>query len=165
MISKRFVKSCIVPFLVSLLATILVFSYSFYPTAPSESVEVEVVKPKPPVQAAVIKQVKPKYQAPSRGSIRIISGVATAYSYTGSKTRTGTWPEVGRTIAVDPKVISLGSEVYLICPTWPQINGPHIAEDTGGVIKGNKVDVYMNQNMKEFGIRPVYIAVYEIKED
>ena len=34
---------------------------------------------------------------------------ATAYSYTGFRTFTGTWPKRG-TIAVDPKVIPLGSK-------------------------------------------------------
>lgn len=65
---------------------------------------------------------------------------ATAYtledgSGTG-KTATGTIPEVGRTIAVDPKVIPYGSKVILNGHTY-------IAEDTGGAIKGNRLDIYM----------------------
>ncbi|MDO4302175.1 MAG: peptidoglycan DD-metalloendopeptidase family protein [Clostridia bacterium] len=52
-----------------------------------------------------------------------------------SSTASGTSPAANRTIAVDPKVIPLGSKVL--------ING-HIytAEDTGGAIKGNKIDIY-----------------------
>ena len=52
-----------------------------------------------------------------------------------STTASGTSPAANRTIAVDPKVIPLGSKVL--------ING-HIytAEDTGGAIKGNKIDIY-----------------------
>jgi 3D (Asp-Asp-Asp) domain-containing protein len=53
-------------------------------------------------------------------------------------TFTGTVPEVGRTIAVDPNVIPLGSKVYI-----PQFNRVFIAEDTGGKIKGLRIDVYM----------------------
>ena len=45
-------------------------------------------------------------------------------------------PEIGRTIAVDPEVIPLGSEVM--------IDGKvYIAEDTGGAIKGNKIDLFV----------------------
>lgn len=51
-------------------------------------------------------------------------------------TATGTTPEVGRTIAVDPAVIPLGSEI--------EIDGKsYIAEDTGGAIKGNRIDIFV----------------------
>ena len=51
-------------------------------------------------------------------------------------TASGTVPEIGRTIAVDPEVIPLGSEVM--------IDGHiYIAEDTGGAIKGNKIDMFV----------------------
>lgn len=51
-------------------------------------------------------------------------------------TASGTVPEKGRTIAVDPDVIPLGSEVM--------IDGQvYIAEDTGGAIKGNKLDLFV----------------------
>ena len=50
-------------------------------------------------------------------------------------TATGTQATAGRTIAVDPKVIPLGTAVI--------IDGhPYIAEDTGGAIKGNKIDIF-----------------------
>lgn len=52
------------------------------------------------------------------------------------RTASGTIPEKGRTIAVDPDVIPLGSEVM--------IDGHiYIAEDTGGAIKGNKIDMFV----------------------
>lgn len=52
------------------------------------------------------------------------------------KTATGTAPKAGRTIAVDPDRIPLGSAV--------KINGrEYIAEDTGGAIKGNRVDIFV----------------------
>ena len=44
------------------------------------------------------------------------------------------------TIAVDPNVIPLGSKVYI--PGY----GYAIASDTGGVIKGNIIDLYMNSH-------------------
>lgn len=51
-------------------------------------------------------------------------------------TATGTAPKAGRTIAVDPDTIPLGSVV--------KINGQeYVAEDTGGAIKGNRVDIFV----------------------
>lgn len=51
------------------------------------------------------------------------------------KTATGTIPTEGRTVAVDPKVIPLGSVVM--------INGVgYIAEDTGSAVSGKVVDIY-----------------------
>lgn len=69
-------------------------------------------------------------------------------------TFTGTEATEGRTIAVDPEVIPLGSEVIL--------NGEsYIAEDIGGAIQGNRIDVYVNshEEAKELGVyyAPVYM--------
>lgn len=64
----------------------------------------------------------------------------------GSKTATGTKCKAGRTIAVDPKVISYGSTL--------RINGhDYTAEDCGGAIKGNRIDVYFDSHSEaiEFG--------------
>lgn len=65
-----------------------------------------------------------------------------------SQTATGTVPLAGRTVAVDPKVIPYGSEVI--------INGhTYIAEDCGGAIKGNRIDILFDthQEALEFGIQ------------
>lgn len=66
--------------------------------------------------------------------------------YAGGPTCTGTMPEEGRTVAVDPSVIPLGSRV-LINGNW------YIAEDTGGWIHGDHIDVYVNDHDagNEFG--------------
>ncbi len=45
-----------------------------------------------------------------------------------------------KVIAVDPKVIPLGSKVYV------DGYGYAIASDTGGAIKGNKIDVFFPSN-------------------
>jgi 3D (Asp-Asp-Asp) domain-containing protein len=74
------------------------------------------------------------------------------------KTATGTIPEVGRTIAVDPKVIPYGSKVILNGHTY-------IAEDTGGAIKGNRLDIYMGSGKtaymkaKQFGRQNVEVII------
>ena len=52
------------------------------------------------------------------------------------RTSTGTIPIEGRTIAVDPKIIPYGSIVYI------QDYGYFIAEDCGGDIKDNRIDVF-----------------------
>lgn len=72
---------------------------------------------------------------------------ASAYSTEGWKskhTATGTLARVGA-IAVDPKVIPLGSKLYVTSTdgkSW--IYGHAVAEDTGGAIKGNKIDLFFN---------------------
>lgn len=81
--------------------------------------------------------------------------VVKAYSYTGSgRTAMGTRARVGE-IAVDPKVIPLGSKVYI------EGVGARIAEDTGGNIKGNTIDIYMNSasECRKWGARTVTIYI------
>jgi 3D (Asp-Asp-Asp) domain-containing protein len=94
-----------------------------------------------PTQTAIEPAIPAPIQEPSRGE-RVLVFEATAYCY-GNITKTGTNPVEGRTIAVDPEVIPLGSRVHVSCESWPEIDGTYIAEDTGGAIKGNIIDVYM----------------------
>lgn len=89
---------------------------------------------------------------------RVMVMEATAYSYTGSRTFTGTWPQRG-TVAVDPEVIPLGSRLHV------EGYGPGRAEDTGGAIKGNIVDVYVESEAaaREWGRRQVEVRVLVYK--
>lgn len=76
-----------------------------------------------------------------------------------SATATGTVPTAGRTVAVDPSVIPYDSEVL--------INGhTYIAEDCGGAIKGNRVDILFDthQEALNFGIQYLEVS-YVIRED
>lgn len=64
--------------------------------------------------------------------------IVQATAYSGDNiTSTGAVPKWG-TIAVDPRVIPYGSKVYI-----PQFNKTFIAEDCGGAIKGNIIDIFM----------------------
>lgn len=76
--------------------------------------------------------------------------------YTGTITATGTKPIFGRTIAVDPTVIPYGSRIYI-----PEFDKTFIAEDCGGGIKGNKIDIYMNteQECLNWGVRNITIYI------
>ena len=80
---------------------------------------------------------------------------ATAYT-NDPITSTGTKPTEGRTIAVDPTVIPYGSKVYI-----PQFDRVFIAEDCGSAIKGNRIDIYMDDYNRcmEFGFRDIDIYI------
>lgn len=68
------------------------------------------------------------------------------------RTSSGTIPEEGRTISADWDVLPKGSEVV--------INGhPYIVEDTGGAIKGHRIDIYFESHEAalEFGVQEVDI--------
>ena len=90
--------------------------------------------------------------APSSSS-RTITMEATAYSG-GGTTASGMAAAVGR-VAVDPRVIPLGSKVYI------EGFGDFIAEDTGGAIKGNRIDLYFNSESEciSFGRRSAKVYV------
>lgn len=69
-------------------------------------------------------------------------------------TFTGTEATPGRTVAVDPSVIPLGSTV--------EINGvSYIAEDIGGAIKGKRIDVLFpsHQAALEFGVQYSNVSI------
>lgn len=68
-------------------------------------------------------------------------------------TATGTLATEGRTIAVDPKVIPYGTRVLLIWPDGTQHS--YIAEDCGGGVNGNHIDVFFNdhQAARVFGVQ------------
>ena len=76
----------------------------------------------------------------------VLSCEATAYTCEGSSwntTATGTTARVG-CIAVDPSIIPLGTKVYIETVDGSFIYGTATAEDTGGAIKGNIVDLYFD---------------------
>ena len=70
-------------------------------------------------------------------------------------TATGTEPQEGRTIAVDPSVIPYGSHVVI------EGLGTYIAEDCGGGVKGNHIDLYFenHDDAVKFGRKQLYVTI------
>ncbi len=89
-----------------------------------------------------------------------IDVTATAYTHTGNLTYSGTTAEVG-VIAVDPRYIPLGSEVYVIGNYGDY--GVCRAEDIGGGIKRYRIDVFLDteEECVLFGRRAMRCYVLE----
>lgn len=81
-------------------------------------------------------------------------------------TATGATPTVGTTIAVDPSVIPLGSKVYLEFQNEnsKELNGYYIAQDTGGGIKGYRIDVLVSDHDEAYKYGVGKCKVYIVKE-
>ena len=88
--------------------------------------------------------------------------VATAYSCDGKPgiTYSGTPARVGA-IAVDPTFIPLGTRMYIVTNDGDYIYGIATAEDIGGAVKGNIVDLYFNTFAEcyQFGRRPCTVYI------
>ncbi len=100
---------------------------------------------------------------------RMIICTATAYTdnttcngpYVG-KTATGRKPQYG-VIAVDPKVIPLNSNLYVESTDGTWVYGNCVAGDTGGAIKGNKIDLFFNtyEECIQFGRRQAKVYILD----
>lgn len=79
------------------------------------------------------------------------------FGITATGTRAKRNPNGYSTIAVDPRVIPLGTKVYV------EGYGLAIAEDVGGAIKGNRIDVFVNtvSQANTWGVR--WVNVYILK--
>ncbi len=90
---------------------------------------------------------------------------ATAYTTEGASfniTKSGAVARYG-IIAVDPTVIPLGTRMYIASEDGTWTYGYAIAGDTGGFIKGNRIDLFYN-TIKEclnFGRRDVRVYILE----
>lgn len=77
-------------------------------------------------------------------------------TYSGTKARPGV-------VAVDPRVIPLGSKLYVESLDGTKDYGFASAEDTGGAIKGNKIDLFMESHKAawRYGRRNVKVYILE----
>ena len=89
----------------------------------------------------------------------VISATATAYCDKGT-TASGLRSQVG-VVAVDPRVIPLGTRLYIESADGSWSYGVCVAGDTGGAIKGNKVDLFYDSYNQciQFGRRGCNIYV------
>jgi 3D (Asp-Asp-Asp) domain-containing protein len=111
--------------------------------------------------------VKPSDNKAPEDFKQVLNIKATAYApgahdndQWGNQTLLGTRVRPG-IIAVDPSVIPLGSLVYV---SYPDGHGNYlVAEDTGGAIKGNRIDVakWTVNEAQDFGIQ--HVKVYVVK--
>lgn len=127
---------------------------------------------KNPVDKIVCAGIKPKPgEAPANYS-KVLTCTATAYDLSFQScgkypsdpgygiTATGTRAAYG-TVAVDPRVIPLGSKLYIETSDGSFVYGFATAEDTGGAIKGHKVDLFFPSynDCMSFGRRSVKVYV------
>ena len=140
----------------------------------TETIKEEVVKK--PISNIVERGTKAKeIQIASRGKTpytKSLTMTATAYdlSYksTGKRpgdkyygiTASGTKARPG-VVAVDPKVIPLGTRLYIQSLDGSKDYGYAIAEDTGGAIKNNKIDLFFStsKEVRNFGRRKVKVFI------
>ncbi|HDR7849062.1 TPA: SH3 domain-containing protein [Bacillus toyonensis] len=122
--------------------------------AKEEAKAQEIARAKEEAKAQEIAKAKEESKNNTQSAKRELTVVATAY--TADPSENGTYggrvltamghdltvnPNM-RIIAVDPKVIPLGSKV------WVEGYGEAIAGDTGSAIKGNRIDVLMGSKSK-----------------
>jgi len=91
--------------------------------------------------------------APAPGTGRKVRVKAYAYHLRGFTAR-GTRTQLG-TVAVDPRVIPMGSRLYIPGYGWGR------AVDTGGAIQGCKIDVWLPtlSQCLQWGVRDVTVTV------
>lgn len=138
-------------------------------TNPAPAQVETVPAPQPSIQAppAQVQQTPPAPApsapaAPSSNSQKEITVKATAYtaSCDGCSGTTATGINIKanpneKVIAVDPSVIPLGSKVYV------EGFGEATAADTGGAIKGNRIDVFIpsQQDAINFGVKQLKVTI------
>lgn len=101
-----------------------------------------------------VEEIAPAVQSLGTFKLTAYCPCAKCCGKTDGITYTGTKATPDRTVAVDPNVIPLGSTLY--------INGSaYVAEDIGGAIKGNRIDVFFpdHNTAKHFGVQYAEVTI------
>jgi len=88
----------------------------------------------------------------------IASGYSANDPVQGTNNITATGKEIKEgMVAVDPKVIPMGTKIEI------KDMGIFIAEDTGGKIKGNRIDIYFDtkKEAKEFSRKGIWVRIID----
>jgi uncharacterized protein YabE (DUF348 family) len=129
-----------------------------------------------PIHKIIEKGTK-EYLVTSRGNVtyrRSLIMTSTAYdlSYQSTGKRPGD-PGYGITamgtkarpgvVAVDPRVIPLGTKLYIKSLDGTPDYGFAVAEDTGGAVKGNRIDLFFENHSEalKYGIKKVKVYIIE----
>ncbi|MCK5566396.1 MAG: 3D domain-containing protein [Actinomycetia bacterium] len=135
-----------------LLTTIIVLSQNGHIDSFLVKTETEIVVEKEPVYITQVKEIEKETEW--------FYFVATGYSANdplqGTNNITATGKEIKEgMIAVDRKIIPLGTQIEI------KDIGIFVAEDTGGKIKGNRIDIYFEtkEEAKEFGRQVIWVRV------
>lgn len=154
-----------------LLVTNIIFIIMLYQKADAKAesvkeafdMDVSFLSDVPTEKLNVLTLSAPKAEAPTAnyGDLEKMTVVATAYcpcekccGKTDGITSTGTKATAGRTVAVDPRKIPYGTKIY--------IDGhEYIAEDCGGAIKDNRIDIYFDTHSEalQFGRKTLEIEI------
>ena len=131
--------------------------------------KVNVVTTGLPVGTPISEMAEPSYLKIGANGLptnyrSVINAQATAYCIPGGITSTGKRAQTGY-IAVDPKEIPYGTEMYIVSADGQYVYGYCIAADTGGFIRKHPtgVDLFMNSRSAcvSFGVRNMEIYILE----
>ena len=114
--------------------------------------ETEIVVEKEPVYITNVKEIEKE----TEWFYFVATGYSANDSLQGTNNITATGKEIKKgMIAVDSKIIPLGTRIEI------KDIGVFVAEDTGGKIKGNRIDIYFEtkEEAKEFGRQVIWIKV------
>jgi 3D (Asp-Asp-Asp) domain-containing protein/LysM repeat protein len=127
--------------------------------------KVTIQETKPPApKVNTVKKVNNKPVPVKKANNKVITVKATAYTASckgcSGVTRTGVDLKSNphsKVISVDPTVIPLGSKVYV------EGYGYATAADTGGAIKGNRIDVFIpsQSNAIQFGAKQLKVTILD----
>lgn len=128
----------------------------------SKVLEAKVVKA--PTDRIVVTAERPTLASRGGTRVRTLRMLATAYDpgprscgrYADGRTANGMKAQKG-VVAVDPRVIPLGTKLYV------EGYGYCIAADTGGAIKGNKIDLCYDTYAEAIRFGRKYVTVHVLK--
>lgn len=125
-------------------------------TQPQSEDETESIEETEPIEEPESKpEFEPELKSLGRFKLTAYCACSKCCGKSDGITASGTKAKQGRTIAVDPKLIPYGTKVV--------INGrTYVAEDCGGSIKQNRIDVFFNNHKDalNFGIQYAEVFIY-----